>query len=224
MRPSAEMGRHRIAHQVRHQELDRLRAKLTDELKRFTGRPYGEFVPGGLGEGLPHVAEVLLRLGELAAELNGDAKSGSVLTLGEGAHLGYLSANLAAEGFYHAGRGGAGAVFARFAAAMVLRGEPVGPFEFFAEDDAAFARNPNREITPLVDRYCHRLSSRTGGMCQLRTHYRKRQQGATHWQKGDWQSRAKATGTHPARRWQKPLWFSSGMHKSGCIFTAYNCA
>jgi hypothetical protein len=96
-------------------------------------------------------------------ELNGDAKSGSVLTLGEGAHLGYLSANLAAEGFYHAGRGGAGAVFARFAAAMVLRGEPVGPFEFFAEDDAAFARNPNREITPLVDRYCHRLSSRIGG-------------------------------------------------------------
>jgi aldehyde:ferredoxin oxidoreductase len=96
-------------------------------------------------------------------ELNGDAKSGSVITLGEGAYLGYLSANLAAEGIYHAGRGGVGAVFARFAAALVLRGEPLGPFEFFGEGDAVFARNPNREITPLVDQYCSRLSSRTGG-------------------------------------------------------------
>jgi aldehyde:ferredoxin oxidoreductase len=96
-------------------------------------------------------------------ELNGDAKSGSVLTLGSGAYLGYLSANLAAEGIYHAGRGGVGAVFARFAAAMVLRGEPPGPLEFFAEHEIAFARNPNREITPLIDRYCHRLAARDGG-------------------------------------------------------------
>ncbi|MFZ1505487.1 MAG: aldehyde ferredoxin oxidoreductase N-terminal domain-containing protein [Anaerolineae bacterium] len=96
-------------------------------------------------------------------ELNGDAQSGSVLTLGDGAHLGYRSANLAAEGLYHAGRGGAGAVFARFAAAMVLRGESLGPFEFFGDAGADFARNPNREITPLIDQYCHRLSSRTGG-------------------------------------------------------------
>ncbi len=42
-------------------------------------------------------------------ELNSDAQSGSVLTLGDAAHLGYRSANLAAEGLYHAGRGGAGA-------------------------------------------------------------------------------------------------------------------
>jgi aldehyde:ferredoxin oxidoreductase len=96
-------------------------------------------------------------------ELHGDAKSGSVLTLGDGAYLGYLSANLAAEGFYHAGRGGAGAIFARFASAMVLRGEPLGPLEFFGEDNASFARNPNREITPLIDQHCHRLASRTGG-------------------------------------------------------------
>jgi aldehyde:ferredoxin oxidoreductase len=96
-------------------------------------------------------------------ELNGDAQSGSVLTLGDGAYLGYLSANLAAEGIYHAGRGGAGAVFARFAAAMVLRGEPLGPFEFFGKGGTGFARNPNREITPFIDQYCHRLSSRTGG-------------------------------------------------------------
>jgi aldehyde:ferredoxin oxidoreductase len=96
-------------------------------------------------------------------ELNGDAHSGSVLTIGDGAYLGYRSANLAAEGLYHAGRGGVGTVFARFAAAMVLRGEPLGPFVFFGEGDAGFARNPNREITPFVDQYCQRLSSRTGG-------------------------------------------------------------
>jgi hypothetical protein len=99
-------------------------------------------------------------------ELDGDAQAGSVLTLGDAAYLGYQSANLAAEGIYHAGRGGAGRVFARFAAAMVLRGKPLGPFDFFGEDDAPFARNPNREITPLIDQYCHRLSSRTGGTIQ----------------------------------------------------------
>ena len=96
-------------------------------------------------------------------ELNGDANTGSVLTLGDGASLGYLSANLAAEGIYHAGRGGVGALFARFAAAMVLRGKRRGPFEYFGASDEGFAHNPNREITPLVDKYCHRLSSRTGG-------------------------------------------------------------
>jgi aldehyde:ferredoxin oxidoreductase len=96
-------------------------------------------------------------------ELKGDAQSGSVITIGDGAYLGYRTANLAAEGIYHAGRGGVGAVFARFAAAMVLHGEPRSAFEFFGEDDASFARNPNRQITPLIDKYCHRLSSRTGG-------------------------------------------------------------
>jgi len=96
-------------------------------------------------------------------ELKGDAQSGSVLTLGDGAPLGYRSANLAAEGFYHAGRGGAGSVFAHFASAIILRGEPIEPFEFFGEDSTDFARNPNREITPLIDQYCNRLSSRTGG-------------------------------------------------------------
>lgn len=96
-------------------------------------------------------------------ELGGDPQSGSVLTIGEGASLGYKSANLAAEGIYHAGRGGAGAVFARFAAALVLRGEPRRAFEFFGEENTIFANNPNREITPLIDQHCHRLSSRTGG-------------------------------------------------------------
>lgn len=99
----------------------------------------------------------------IESELYGDAQSGSVLTLGEGAYLGYLSANIAAEGIYHAGRAGAGAVLARSVSAIVLRGEPIGPFEFFGDESVDFAHNPNREITPLIDQYCQRLSSRTGG-------------------------------------------------------------
>lgn len=58
-------------------------------------------------------------------ELNGDTHSGSIFALGEGARLGYASANVAVEAIYHAGRGGAEAVFARYAAALVLRGEPM---------------------------------------------------------------------------------------------------
>ncbi|MHA2321555.1 MAG: aldehyde ferredoxin oxidoreductase N-terminal domain-containing protein [Candidatus Thorarchaeota archaeon] len=96
-------------------------------------------------------------------ELDGDEQGGSILTLGDGSYLGYLSANLAAEGFYHAGRGGPGAVFSRFASAMVLRGNPIGAFDYFPENDERFAQNPNREITPFIDKYTHRLSSRIGG-------------------------------------------------------------
>jgi aldehyde:ferredoxin oxidoreductase len=107
----------------------------------------------------------------LERELEGDKHAGSILTLGEGAHLGYPSANLAVDAIYHAGRGGAGHVFSRFAAALVLRGEPLELAEFFAGDDpsassgrrSAFARNPNGAIAPLVDKHCARLSSRTGG-------------------------------------------------------------
>lgn len=96
-------------------------------------------------------------------ELNGAPRYASTLTIGEGAYLGYLAANLAAEGFYHAGRGGSGAVFGRFASALVLDGAPFDPDEFFGEEGSGFARNPNRMITPLIDSHCHRLSSRTGG-------------------------------------------------------------
>jgi len=109
----------------------------------------------------------------LEQELEGNAHAGSIFTLGEGARLGYLSANLAVEAIYHAGRGGAGAVFARFASALVLRGEPVELAEFFASipppplgegrGGGAFARNPNASIAPLVDKHCARLSSKTGG-------------------------------------------------------------
>ena len=99
----------------------------------------------------------------LERELAGDAHSGSIFTLGEGARLGYRTANLAAEAIYHAGRGGAGKVFARFAAALVLQGRPVERAEFFGGDDSPFARNPDGLIAPLIDRHCDRLSSRTGG-------------------------------------------------------------
>jgi aldehyde:ferredoxin oxidoreductase len=99
----------------------------------------------------------------LERELGGDKYAGSILTLGEGARLGYRSANLAVEAIYHAGRGGAGAVFARYASALVLRGEPVELAEFFVGDDSPFARNPNAAIGPLVDKHCARLSGKTGG-------------------------------------------------------------
>lgn len=96
-------------------------------------------------------------------ELGGVRHAGSIFTVGEAARLGYRSANLAVEAIYHAGRGGAGAVFARFALALVLRGEPMEVSEFFAGDDSPFARNPNAMIAPLLDKHCARLSGKTGG-------------------------------------------------------------
>ncbi|MBN1977063.1 MAG: hypothetical protein JW918_06645 [Anaerolineae bacterium] len=99
----------------------------------------------------------------LEQELDGDTHSGSIFTLGEGARLGYASANVAVEAIYHAGRGGAGAVFARYAAALVLRGEPVELAEFFGYEDTPFTRNPNGAIASLVDKHCARLSGKTGG-------------------------------------------------------------
>jgi aldehyde:ferredoxin oxidoreductase len=106
----------------------------------------------------------------LEQELAGDSHAGSILTLGEGAHLGYRTANLAAEAIYHAGRGGAGAAFAALAAALVLHGHPLEPAEFFARplgllggDASPFARNPDSAIAPLLRRYCARFSGDTGG-------------------------------------------------------------
>jgi aldehyde:ferredoxin oxidoreductase len=99
----------------------------------------------------------------LERELGGDAYAGSIFTVGEGARLGYRSANLAVEAIYHAGRGGAGVVFARFASALVLRGEPMELAEFFIADDSPFARSPNAIIAPLLDEHCARLSGKTGG-------------------------------------------------------------
>ncbi|MBN1812901.1 MAG: hypothetical protein JXA14_13790, partial [Anaerolineae bacterium] len=109
----------------------------------------------------------------LEQELNGDTHSGSIFTLGEGARLGYASANVAVEAIYHAGRGGAGAVFAHYAAALVLRGGPMELAEFFAgvsplsegegQGVREFTRNPNGAIASLVDKHCARLSAKTGG-------------------------------------------------------------
>lgn len=98
----------------------------------------------------------------LERELGGDRHAGSVLTIGGAARLGYLSANLAVEAIYHAGRGGAGLVFARFAAALVLRGKPLEAVEFFGED-SPFTRNPNAVIAPLVDKHCARMMWPVGG-------------------------------------------------------------
>ncbi len=99
----------------------------------------------------------------LERELGGRTHAGSIFTLGEGATLGYRSANLAADAIYHAGRGGAGAVFARFAAALVLRGDPLELAAFFVDDSSSFARDPNAEIALLLEKHCARLSRRTGG-------------------------------------------------------------
>jgi aldehyde:ferredoxin oxidoreductase len=104
----------------------------------------------------------------IESELSGRPETGSVFSLGEGTRHGYRAANLAVDGIYHAGRGGAGAVFARRTRAMVLRGEPLDQGRFFASlpdasTDPSFARSPNRAIADLLSPYTARLSDRTGG-------------------------------------------------------------
>jgi len=96
-------------------------------------------------------------------ELGGQQGRGSVFTLGDGAYHGYQTANLALEAIYHAGRGGAGIVFARYASALVLRGEEVSMARFFGSAQTAFARNPNVAIAGRLERYCKRLSRKDGG-------------------------------------------------------------
>jgi len=99
----------------------------------------------------------------LAAELAGQPERGSILTLGQGARLGYRTANLAVEGLYHAGRGGAGYVFSRFAAALVLRGIPLTLEQALGPRAEAFRELRERELRPLMDLYGERLSCRDGG-------------------------------------------------------------
>lgn len=98
----------------------------------------------------------------LEHELDGERPAGSIVTLGEGARHGYLTANLAGEAIFHAGRGGAGSVFSRYASALVLRGRPLRLAEFWA-NTAAFEGDPNAWILPLLEKYCYRLSCETGG-------------------------------------------------------------
>jgi len=113
-------------------------------------------LPGGQRAAYYHLIE---------RELDGKAETGSVFTLGEGARHGYRIANLAADGIYHAGRGGAGHIFARFAGALVLRGTPLNQARFFATTgaDAAFARSPNLTIAKRLTPHTARLSGQTGG-------------------------------------------------------------
>lgn len=99
----------------------------------------------------------------LASELAGQVENGSILTLGHGARLGYRTANLAVEGLYHAGRGGAGHVFAHFAAALVLHGTPLTLEQALGTHAEAFRELRERELRPLLERYGARLSSRDGG-------------------------------------------------------------
>lgn len=99
----------------------------------------------------------------LERELGGAAQAGAIFTIGEGARWGYRAANLAVDAIYHAGRGGAGSVFACYLSALVLRARWVEATESLVEADPASARNPNASIAPLLDEHCARLSRKTGG-------------------------------------------------------------
>ena len=99
----------------------------------------------------------------LEHELGGRQEDGSLFTLGEAARHGYRAANLAVDGLYHAGRGGAGHVFARHAAALVLRGEPLTLEAWFGSRAEAFRELRNGEIRQRIETYCARLSRRDGG-------------------------------------------------------------
>ena len=99
----------------------------------------------------------------LERELDGQAARGSIFSVGEGARLGYRTANLAVDGLYHAGRGGAGWVFARFLGALVLRGEPLSWQEWFGSRAGAFWELREGEIRQRLAEYTERLSRRDGG-------------------------------------------------------------
>ena len=99
----------------------------------------------------------------LDRELGGQRDRGSILTIGEGARQGYRTANLGVDGLYHAGRGGAGSVFARFAAAMVLRGEPISLDQWLGPRAGALRDLRDGEIHQRLVVDCARLSQRDGG-------------------------------------------------------------
>ena len=103
----------------------------------------------------------------LEQELGGDRHAGSIFTLGEGARLGYRTANLAVEAIYHAGRGGAGSVFARHTLGLVLRGKRMEAAEFFHREGSPtggkLQNNPDTLIAGLLEQHCKRFSGKTGG-------------------------------------------------------------
>jgi aldehyde:ferredoxin oxidoreductase len=98
----------------------------------------------------------------LEHELGGRQENGSLFTLGEAARYGFRAANLAVEGLYHAGRGGAGHVFAQHAAALVLRAEPVTPEAWFGPRVEDF-RDMRGSIRQRIETCCARFSQRDGG-------------------------------------------------------------
>jgi aldehyde:ferredoxin oxidoreductase len=98
-----------------------------------------------------------------AHELDGQAERGSIFAIGEGARLGYGTANLAVDGLYHAGRGGAGLAFARFVAALVLRGQPLDWQDWLGPQADAFWALREGEFRQRLERYTQRLSRRDGG-------------------------------------------------------------
>lgn len=99
----------------------------------------------------------------LAHELGGRPGQGSIFALGEGARLGYRTANLGVDGLYHAGRGGAGGIFARLLAALVLRGDPIDEQAWFGPRAEAFWDLREGEIRQRLDTYTDRLARRDGG-------------------------------------------------------------
>ncbi len=99
----------------------------------------------------------------LSQELDENRDRGSVFTVGEAARHGYKTANLAVDNIYHAGRGGAGYVFGRHAAALVLRGEPQTLDDALGERADAVRALRNTEIRERLERVTERLSRRDGG-------------------------------------------------------------
>jgi aldehyde:ferredoxin oxidoreductase len=107
----------------------------------------------------------------LQRELDGMADNGSILTVGEGARgrwsggerRAYGTANLGVDGLYHAGRGGAGEVFAHYVSALVLRGKPLSWQEWLGPRAKTFWDLREGEIRQRLETYTERLSRRDGG-------------------------------------------------------------
>ena len=99
----------------------------------------------------------------LDCELDGQPDRGSILAVGKGARLGFRTANLSVDGLYHAGRGGAGSLFARFVAAMVLRGSPLSWQEWLGPRAESFWSLREGEFRRRLEAQTDRLSRRDGG-------------------------------------------------------------
>ncbi|MBD3320437.1 MAG: hypothetical protein GF350_05000 [Chitinivibrionales bacterium] len=99
----------------------------------------------------------------LNKEASGKAEETSIFTIGDGARLGFKSANIAIDAMYHAGRGGTGMVFSRYASALVLKNAPSNADQLFGRETDLLQSNAVAEYDDLCMQYCRRLSSPTGG-------------------------------------------------------------